>query len=200
MLIRLGMTLDRAHMDPTLVGKGGIPDVRLMLVRREVGKLIDKAGKLAQLLQLLSGNAFPLRFQLQGRDDGTEVRVAAALAEAVDRPLNLDNPQIHGVQGIGNRAFRIVVGVYPQRGPDLFPDSLDYLDELEGHGAAVGVAQNDAVYLCLLRSLQGLDGIVRICLVPVKEMLGIIKNLRSMFFQVFEGIEDELDVFIQGDA
>ena len=54
--------------------------------------------------------------------------------------------------------------------------------------------------LRLLRRLQGLDGVFRIGLVAVEEMLGVIKDLRGPGFQVFERVVNELEVLLERDA
>ena len=78
------------------------------------------------------------------------------------------------------------MGMNSERGLDMLLDRLDYLGHLERHSATVGVAQDDAVDLGLFRRFQGLNGIIRIGLVAVEEMLGVVEHLRSVFLEILQ--------------
>ena len=80
---------------------------------------------------------------------------------------------------------------------NLLLDRFYDLDELEGHCAPICVAQDDAVHIGLFSSLQCLDCIFGVGLVPVKKMLGVINDLWRMGLQVHQGIIDKLQIFLQ---
>ena len=84
--------------------------------------------------------------ELQVGDDRDQVRVAAALAVAVDRPLHLGRAGAHRGERVGDAALEVVVAVDrdPRAGRADRRDgrARDLLD-LCGQRAAVGVAQRD---------------------------------------------------------
>ncbi len=79
-------------------------------------------------------------------------------------------------------------------------DDPDDLGHLEGHAAAVGVAQDDAVDIGLGRRLQRLESVVRVGLVAVEEVLGVVDHLADMLFQVGQRVVDQLEVLLEADA
>ncbi len=66
-------------------------------------------------------------------------------------------------------------------------------------GAAVRVAQHQAVGARRFGSQQRLDRILGIRLVPVEKMLGIVEDLVHVLFQVGNGIPDHREVLLQRD-
>src|SRR5437870_33301 len=81
--------LHRGDVQASLVREGALPDEGLALVGLQVGELVDQMGDLRELLQLRGRHAVIPVLQLQHRDHRHQVRVPAALAEAVDRALHL---------------------------------------------------------------------------------------------------------------
>ena len=61
-----------------------------------------------------------LHLGLQRRDDRTEIGVAASLTKTVDGPLYLDDALINRNQRVGYGTFAIVMGMYAERGLDMF--------------------------------------------------------------------------------
>ena len=69
-----------------------------------------------------------------------------AFPEAVDGSLHLLTAQLDRGQGVGHRQLRVVVGVDAQGNPgERLLDRLDDARQFGGEGAAVGVAQHQAV-------------------------------------------------------
>ena len=83
------------------------------------------------------------RLQLQRRDDRDEIGVAAALAEAVERALDLARAGAHGGERIGHRLLGVVMGMDADM---IAGDLLDHLADdrldLVRQRAAIGVAQH----------------------------------------------------------
>src|SRR3989339_903314 len=102
-------------MDSSLVGKGGAADKGLVGRLRQVGDFGDMPGYFGQPRKLFVGNTIDPHFQFQDRNNRTEVGVAAALAQTVDCPLNMAYAAIDRHFRYRNRAFRIVVGMDPER-------------------------------------------------------------------------------------
>src|SRR6266702_1949567 len=138
------------------------------------------------MAHLLVADALLLHLGLHRRDNRAEIGVAAALAETVDGALYLDDALFDRDHGVGYRTFAIVMGVNAERGLDMLLNRLDDFGDLERHRSAVGVTQYDAVHVCIFRGLESLDRVIGIGLVAVKEMLRIIENFRSMFFQILQ--------------
>ena len=103
-------------------------------------------------------------------------------------------------QRIGDRHLGIIMGVDAERHIH-FADDLRYdLFDLPRHRPAVGVAQDDAFRPCVPRSRNRREGIVRIGLVPIKKVLGIVKDLALVIFQKRHGVFNQLEIFFQRDA
>ena len=110
--------LDHAVLvDARLVGERVAADDRLVRLDREAGEVaheprrggdllgLDAAGELREL-----GRARP-----EGHDDLLERRVAGALAEAVDRHLDLARAGLDGGERVGRREPEVVVAVDADR-------------------------------------------------------------------------------------
>ena len=81
--------VDAGDVHPALVGERVAAHVRLVGVGREVEQLIEEVGGRGQRRQLLGAHALVAQLELQVGDDRDQVGVAAALAVAVDRPLDV---------------------------------------------------------------------------------------------------------------
>ena len=79
--------------------------------------------------------------QRQRRDDRHEIGIAAALADAVERALDLAGAGQHRRQRVGNRLLGVVVGMNAEMRPrHLLGDGADDGIDLLGLAAAIGVA------------------------------------------------------------
>jgi len=200
MFIGFRMTLDGADMHAPLVREGRVAHIGLMLVGGDVSQLKDIAGKIPQVAHLLVADALFFHLDLEGRDDRAEVGIAAALAETVDGSLDLHDTLCDGNHRVGHGTVTIVMGVNTERGLDVLLNLLDDFGQLEGHGAAIGVAEDDTVGLGGFGSLEGLDGVLGIGLVAVEEMLGVVEDFLGMLFQIFQRVEDQFEIFLQRDT
>ena len=87
----------RAHacsVQAGLVCERVLADVRLRRVGRAVEQLVNEVCRLGQLGELLGREQRHAHLQLQVGDDRDQVRVAGALADAVDGALYLRGPLI----------------------------------------------------------------------------------------------------------
>ena len=69
----------------------------------------------------------------------------------------------------------------------------DFFD-ITRHDASVCITENKTFSTGGNRSLKGLHRILGVCPVTVKEMLGIINNLRHPFFKVRQRIVNQIQV------
>ncbi len=105
------VALHRAHVDAALVGERGDADVRLIDGPDRVEPLPHHPAELRQTREVPLRQADVAELQLQVRDDGREIHVAAALADAVDRPLHLHAAALHGGKGVRDGEAAVVVHV-----------------------------------------------------------------------------------------
>ena len=168
-----------------------------MLVRGDIGQFIHKPGDITQMSHLFIRDALLFHLGLEGRYDGAEVGISAAFAKAVNGALDLHDTKIYRMERIGDSTIRIIVGMDTKRGRDMLLDLRDNSRNFERHGAAVGVTQNNAVGIGLLGRLEGLDGILGVGLVAVKEVLGVVKNLWGMLFQILQRVKDQFQILFQ---
>ena len=119
-LVAGGVLADAVDVHPPLVGEGAGADERLAGPEVHVGRLVDVARDLGQVGEP-AGQEHLVARVLEGQvgDDAAEVDVAAPLADAVDRPLDLAGPLPDGGQRVGDGQVAVVVGVDADRDLDL---------------------------------------------------------------------------------
>ena len=112
-LVRVLHLRHRRAVDAALVGEGGPADVRLVVVGAEVGDLGDGAREIGERGQVAAAGGVSTRSVLSARlaRMRDQVRVAAALAVAVDRALDVADAGLDRGEGVGHREVRVVVGV-----------------------------------------------------------------------------------------
>src|SRR5712692_7278441 len=130
-----------------------------------------------ELAQARLRDAVEPELQDEARDNRHEVRIAAALAEAIERPLHLADPLADGGERVRDGALGVVVHVDPQRRPHVLLHGLDRGDELGRQGAAVGVAENEPVCPSRFRGHQRGHRVVGVGAEAVEEVLGVEDDL-----------------------
>ena len=134
-------------MDAGLVGERVGADDRLVGLDREAGEVAHQAGGRGDLL---GGDRGHQVGELggprpQGHHDLLEARVPGALAEAVDRDLDLPRARLDGGQGVRRGEAQVVVAVDADRGVAADPvhDPADEGTELGRDRVAHGVRDVD---------------------------------------------------------
>src|SRR3989338_3911327 len=145
MLIGNGIFDDGINMDSPFMGKGGMPNKRMVIGELDVTDFADVVTGIFQALNLFIRNGFEFHFGMQNGDDGSEVRVSAAFSEPVERPLNLGTSFPYGGQTVGDRQIQIVVGVNSQRRFDFSLYLRNNFCDLQRQASAIGVAENNAI-------------------------------------------------------
>ena len=104
-------------MDAGLGGERALADIGRVAVGRAVEHLVERARDVGEARRACSSET-PMskcsansRLELQRRDDGDEIGVAAALAEPVERALDLARAGAHRRERIGHRLLGVVVGM-----------------------------------------------------------------------------------------
>ena len=85
----------------------------------EVGHFTDIVGDFGEMLQLVPADGLHPQFKFDIRNNGAEIRVAAAFTIAVNGPLNVGGAVLDRNDGVGNGHFTIIVGMDSQRNLDL---------------------------------------------------------------------------------
>ena len=116
---------DGVHVHPALVREGRLTDVGLRVVRDEVGQFTDVAAHLGDPFEPAGNKHVLVHFQGEVGSDRRQVRVAAPLPDAVDRPLRVDGTVPHGRQRVGHRQAGVVVRVDPDPNRQARTDCLD---------------------------------------------------------------------------
>ena len=178
-------------MDAALVGERRAPDVRLVVVRRDVRDLGDGPRQLREGAQLAAARRqqLVLGLEREAGEDADHVRVAAALAVAVDRRLDVANARLHGGEGVRDRELGVVVGVDAQReavrrlrrrrrAPPRV--SARIVSSSPGERAAVGVAQDERPRAAVARGPKRRERVVAVGLVAVEEVLGVVDELAAL--------------------
>src|SRR5713101_7293723 len=198
-LVGIRVLEDGGDVDTALVGKGRIADVRLRTPRLAVGQLRHEARDVAQLAEVLPGDAVEAHLDHDVGDDRDEVRVAAALAVAVDRPLDVVDALGDRRERVRHGALGVVVDVDAQRrlGLHVLLDLADDLHDLVRQAAAVGVAEDQAAGARGLGGSEGLERVLAVLLEAVEEVLGVVDNLLEVLEEVGDRVPDHVDVLVE---
>jgi hypothetical protein len=196
----------RRAVDPALVGERRPADVRLVVVGDLVGDLRDGPRELRQRAEVAAADRGQpeVRLEREVREDRHHVRVAAPLAVAVDRRLDVSDPRLHrgdrvrdgqlgvvvGVDAPGHRRGR---GVTLERDPDVGEDA----HQLVGQRAAVRVAQDDGPGTGLAGRAQGRKGVVAVAAVAVEEVLRVVDRLPTAVHDEPHGVRDHVQVLLR---
>ena len=183
----------RVH--PRLMGKGVHPHIRLVGRDGGVGGLGEGHRAAVHLFEAVGRDALVAALELQVADDRAEVRVAAPLAEAEQRPLHLFGARLHRRDRIRHGEPAVVVAVDGDGDPgealhDRFRDGI----RLVGEDAAVGVAQAEGHGARLRRALEGAHRVIGVRLVPVEEVFGVEHDLFAVLGQKPHALADHGEV------
>jgi hypothetical protein len=199
-VVHLRRHLDRRRVQPGLVRERGRPDVGRVGVRCQVRDLGDRVRDALHLGQAAVGQDVPPHLGDQAADHGEQIRVAGALPVAVGGPLHVRRAGIHGGQGVGHRATRVVLGV------DAEPDAGAPLhvghDVVHAHRqhAAVGVAQHADVRTGRGGGVEQPHAVVRVELVAVEEVLAVEEDAAAVLAQERHRVAHHRDVLLRRGA
>ena len=134
--------------------------------------------------------------------DADHVGVAGPLAVAVDGRLDVADPGRDGGHRVGHRELGVVMGVDPEgqagrvaeRGVQPGADQSDDRHQLVRERAAVGVAQDQRPGAALPGGPQGLDGVGRVVLEAIEEVLGVVHDLAPVIDDEADGVRDHVEV------
>ncbi len=191
---------------PALVVNADDADIRRLPVRRAVHQLVEAARRFREALQGFRRHARLEavrvgRLQQQRRDQRRHIGVAAALADAVERALNLAHAGAHRGQRVGDRLPRIVVRVDAEVvAGDFLRDLADDLLDFFRQRAAVGVAEHDPARARVIGRPRAGQRVFRVRLVAVEEMLAVEQNLAARRLRRLHRLRDRVEVLLLGRA
>src|SRR5213593_21147 len=157
-------------------------------------------GDLRELLQLRGANAVMPVLQLQHRDHRHQVRVPAALAEAVDRALHLHAAVRDALDRVRDRQLAVVVAVDAEHGRDRGPGRVHAGPDRGRQRAAARVAQADEGRARVGRGAHARERVVAVGRQAVEEVLGVEDDLVGPLAEVGDGVVDDLQVLRERDA
>ena len=122
--------------------------------------------------------------------------VAGPLAVTVGRALHVRRAGIHGGQGVGHRATRVVLGVDAE--PDTGATTYVRHHVVHAHGehAAVGVAENPDVRAGAGRGVEHADAVVGVVPVAVEEVLAVDEHPAAVVAQERHGVAHHGEVLL----
>ena len=184
----------RIHVHPTLVRKRrathkGSPDVGVA-----IGQFVHEEGNLPELGQI--GNHLKPHLELETGNHRGEIAVAGTLTIPIHRPLDLDGTGPDRGKGIGCPHATIIVGMNSDFSREALADSGRDRCDFIRHRATVGITENKDIRPTLRSCGKSRHGEFRIILVPVKEMLGIIKDLATPLLEIGHALTDHCAVFL----
>ena len=136
--------------------------------------------------------------QRQRADERDEVGVAAALAEAVERALDLARAGLDRGKRVRDRAAAIVMGVDAELvARDGIRHVADDALDLVRQRAAIGVAQDDPARAGLVRRAGAGERVGPIGLVAVEEMLAIDDDLAAAGERRRDRVADAVEVLLR---
>ena len=199
-LVGGGILQYRADMHAALVGERAVADVGLIVAHRQIRQLGDVARHRGQRLQILAADGGVAELQLQIRDDGHQVGVAAALAIAVDAALHVRASGFHRGDGIGHGDIAIVVRMDAEHAVEALANFRNHFHDPMRQIAAVGVAQAQHVGAGFLRGFQRTQREIWVGVVAVEEVLGVVHHFAAVVFQVLYGFPDQQQILLFVDA
>ena len=170
----------RVDVLAALVRERGLADVRRRERRRDVGDLRDVAGDLGEPRQLRIVDDLHAHLELQVGDQRAEVRVAGALAVAVDAALHLDRTGADRGERRRDGAPGVVVTVNAGDAAESRGDVADHDLDAIGKRAAVGVAERDPLGAGADRRLEAAQRVVGVAAVSVEEVLGVVHHAAAV--------------------
>ncbi len=204
MFVGLRILQHRGGMNAGLGHERTFADIGRVTVRRAIEHVIERPRNLHQGRHLVRRHADleaigKFALQPQRRDQRTQIGVAAAFAEPVQRALDLASARTHRGQRIGHRLLGVVMGV----DADVIARNLlhhlsdDGLD-LMRHGAAIGVAQHHPARAGIVSRLRTSQREFRIFLVAVEEMLAVEHHFAAGLLRRLHAVTDRGKIFLVG--
>ena len=200
-LERPGVGLDAGDVHPALVGERIAAHVRLVGVRGHVQELVDEVRRLGQEPQALGAHDLVAQLQLEGREDRGQVRVAAALADAVHRALDHARARLDGGERVRDAALGVVVRVDPHLDLvlKLAHRRLGGRGDLGRQARAVGVAQGDVLGPGGGRGAQALERVARVVAPGVEEVFGVVDDPLPLRPAEVDRVDDHRQVLLARD-
>ena len=182
------------------MGEGALPHEGLALVGLDVGELVDEVRDVGEPLQLGGGHAVIAALQLEDGNHRDEVRVAAALAEAVDRPLHLDAAVFDAGHRVGDGELAVVVAVDAEGNRRGGAGGVHPRRHLGGQRAAARVAEADEAHAGAGGGSETVERVVRVGGEPIEEVLRVEDHLVDALLQERHRVVDDLQVGLERDA
>ena len=195
---------DRGSVDAGLGSKRTFADIRRVAVRRAIEQFVERmrhprqaAKRLVRYADFEFAGIFAL--ELQRRNNGNEIGVAAALAEPVKRALDLPRAGAYRGKRVRHRLLGVVMGVDADMvagdfGANLADDALDFVRQR----AAIGVAQHHPARAFVIGRFGAGERVGGLALVAVEEMLAVEQHFAAFRFGGAHAVADRGEHFLLG--
>ncbi len=194
-------------MDAGLGGEGRSADIWRLRIGGAVDQIVKLVAHPRQLPEPVAVDAhFEAvgieRLQQQRRDQRHQIGVAAALADAIERALDLARTGFDGGERIGDRLAAVVMGMDAEpiagnAGSNYLRNDIAHFGRL---GAAIGVAQHHPAGAGIVGGFCAGERIVAVGLEAVEEMLAIDHRFAAGGNGALDRIADAGEVFLVGRA
>ena len=113
--------------------------------------------------------------------------------------MDLDRSGTNSRKGIGRPHAAVVMGMNADLAGEARLHGRRDRGNLIGHGAAVGIAENEDIGTPFGRRGECCHREVRVILVAVEKMLGIVENLPPLLLQIGDALPDHRQIFGMGN-
>ena len=203
-LVSRRLFYDRGGVDAGFGGKRTLADIGRVAIRGAIEQFVERVRDAREAAERFVRHADLefvgiFAFELQRRDDGNEVGVAAALAEPVERALDLARAGAHRGERIRHRLLGVVMGmdadmVAGNFGADFADDAFDLVRQR----AAIGVAQHDPARAFVVGRLGASQRISGLGLVAVEEMFAVEQHFAALGLGRAHAVADRGEHFFFG--
>src|SRR4051794_36148537 len=123
------------------MGECRMTHVWLTILHGQICQLRNETSDRCEIVQLPGRNRGVPHLQFEIRDDRAEIGIAASLAVAVDRTLDVSHTLLYSSQCVRDRDIGVVVRVDAESAVEALANHADDLRKLVGESAAVRVAE-----------------------------------------------------------
>mmetsp|Transcript_23253 Transcript_23253/g.49096 ORF Transcript_23253/g.49096 Transcript_23253/m.49096 type:complete len:362 (+) Transcript_23253:303-1388(+) len=198
-LVGIGTALERRYVKPALVREGRCTNIGRCLIRCAVERLVQESTEGGYPLQVIFAcHILTIAMQCQRGNDGAEVGISGAFADAVDGSLDETDAGLDGSEGIGHGESAVVMAVDAKGGgwevgERCFCDLFDF----PWHDPPIGITHDQNLRPPLHSRLTTLQRIPLIKFIPIEEMFQIDHNLPSPLDQIPHAIPYHLQVLLR---
>mmetsp|Transcript_30914 Transcript_30914/g.64258 ORF Transcript_30914/g.64258 Transcript_30914/m.64258 type:complete len:238 (-) Transcript_30914:334-1047(-) len=173
-------------------------DVRSAPIWRSVQRLVQKARKTRDFGKMFIAIHFGVNVKSQRWHDGTQIGISRPLSNPVDGSLNQADTRLGSRQTIRHSQSAIIMSMHTQGhfATKLLHGTAGNLFHLPGHTPSIRIAHDQHLRPGIHRRPTTIQGIPRIELMPIEEMLQIHHDLPPQRRQIRNRIPNHLQILL----